>query len=510
MKVVFVLFDSLTRNALSCYGGSEPTPNFERLAAKAVTFDNHYVGSLPCMPARRDLQTGRLNFMHRSWGPMEPFDDSLPDLLRRRGAYTHLATDHYHYFEDGGATYHNRFTTYDFLRGQESDAWHAVVRPPLHEYAQNYHETQLETDRNGHRLQGLINRERLVEERDFPSVKTFSCGLDFLARNGAENDWFLQIEAFDPHEPFLAPERYRAQFSPGYQGATLDWPRYRKSNYSPEESAVLRANYAALVRMCDDQLGRLLDRFDEDGLWDDTALVLTTDHGFLLGEHDWWGKNQMPFYNEIAQIPLFIYHPRHAEAGGTRMGQLTQTIDIMPTILDMFGVEAPTDVTGRSIMPLLSGQKASIREMAVFGIYGGAVNVTDGRHTYFRYPARMETVDLFEYTLMPMHNRSLFETREMEKAVLHPPFRFTKNVPVLKIPALTDAKRSPRQGGFADCQTCLYDLESDPEQSRPFQDAALEEKMCDAIAMEMALHDAPGELYQRWAVERREPADASA
>jgi len=70
MKTVFVLFDSLNRLALECYGGTYiKTPNFQRFSEKSITFDNHYVGSLPCMPARRDLHTGRLNFLHRSWGP---------------------------------------------------------------------------------------------------------------------------------------------------------------------------------------------------------------------------------------------------------------------------------------------------------------------------------------------------------------------------------------------------------------------------------------------------------
>ena len=70
MKVIFVLFDSLNRRSLECYGGTAVrTPNFQRLARRCVTFDNHYVGSLPCMPARRDMHTGRLSFLHRSWGP---------------------------------------------------------------------------------------------------------------------------------------------------------------------------------------------------------------------------------------------------------------------------------------------------------------------------------------------------------------------------------------------------------------------------------------------------------
>ena len=128
MKAVFVLFDSLNRHMLGPYGGTRvPTPNFDRLAARCVTFDRHYVGSLPCMPARRDILSGRLNFLHRSWGPMEPFDNAFPDLLHQAGVYSHLITDHFHYWEDGGATYHNRYDSYEFVRGQEGEIGRAHV-----------------------------------------------------------------------------------------------------------------------------------------------------------------------------------------------------------------------------------------------------------------------------------------------------------------------------------------------------------------------------------------------
>jgi hypothetical protein len=85
LKTVFVLFDSLNRHILGCYGGKRvPTPNFDRLAARSMVYDRHYVGSLPCMPARRDLLTGRLTFLHRSWGPLEPFDNAFAELLKER------------------------------------------------------------------------------------------------------------------------------------------------------------------------------------------------------------------------------------------------------------------------------------------------------------------------------------------------------------------------------------------------------------------------------------------
>ena len=91
MKTVFLLFDSLNKRMLNSYGGKYiETPNFNRLAEKSVQFNNHYIGSMPCMPARRDMHSGRLSFLHRAWGPLEPFDNSFPEILRLNNTYTHL------------------------------------------------------------------------------------------------------------------------------------------------------------------------------------------------------------------------------------------------------------------------------------------------------------------------------------------------------------------------------------------------------------------------------------
>ena len=131
MKAILVLFDSLSRKFLPPYGNDwVQAPNFTRLSENGVTFDNCFVGSMPCIPARRDLHTGRYNFLHRSWGPLEPFDDSMPEILKQNGIYTHLVSDHYHYWEDGGATYHNRYSSWEMVRGQEGDKWKGEVADP--------------------------------------------------------------------------------------------------------------------------------------------------------------------------------------------------------------------------------------------------------------------------------------------------------------------------------------------------------------------------------------------
>lgn len=422
------------------------------------------------MPARRDLHTGRLSFMHRSWGPLEPFDNSFPALMKDAGIHTHLVTDHLHYFEDGGATYHGRFKTWDFIRGQEYDPWKAMVQPPIERLRERYSPkhypfgaNEAPSGRGAVRLQHAVNAEWFAEEADFPGTRCFASAFEFLDTNRDADEWMLMLECFDPHEPFRAPERFKEAYRTGYEGGILDWPYYEQVTNSAEEIAEIRANYAALVAMCDDYFGRLLDYFDEYGLWEDTALILTTDHGFLLAEHDWWGKNLQPYYQELANIPLIIHDPRTAGRAGTRVADLTQTHDLMPTLLDLFGIEPPSEVRGASVLAL----PARPREIVIYGMFGGPIGANDGRWAYYLYPGDLYAPGLHEYTLMPMHLNSLFSSAEMQTAQLVEAFDFTKGMPVLKIDALMDARRIPMHDGerFQDVGTRLYDLEADPGRS---------------------------------------------
>ena len=245
MKAIFVAFDSLNRHLLPPYGCAwVHAPNFRRLAERTVTCDNAYVGSMPCMPARRDLHTGRYNFLHRSWGPLEPFDASLPELLQRHGVYTHLTSDHQHYWEDGGATYHTRYRTWELARGQEGDPWKGRVAEPAAPPSPKRQRGELWR-------QDWVNREHLRREEDYPQAVTFANGLDFIRANHAEDNWFLQIETFDPHEPFVAPPRYQALDPHAYDGPHFDWPDYLRVAEPPEQVAHVRDQYAAPVRMFD-------------------------------------------------------------------------------------------------------------------------------------------------------------------------------------------------------------------------------------------------------------------
>ncbi|NBD22978.1 sulfatase [Paenibacillus glycinis] len=485
MKAVMVMFDSLNRHMLPNYGGEWlRAPNFGRLSEKTVTFDNCYAGSLPCMPARRELHTGRHNFLHRSWGPLEPYDDSMVDILRRKGIYTHLATDHTHYFEDGGATYHTRFNTWEYARGQEGDPWKGNVRDP-----------HIPESLSGPKIGGLwrqdwVNRAYLDSEEKQPLAVTFANGIEFIETNLSQDNWFLQIEAFDPHEPFFTQQKYKDLYPHAYDGKHFDWPDYGRVTQQPEEIRHAIYEYAALVSMCDVYLGRVLDLFDRHDLWRDTMLIVNTDHGFLLGEHAWWGKNIQPFYNEIARLPLFVWDPRSG-ARGERSAALAQTIDIAPTLLEFFGAELPPDMLGKPLGGAIgSDGRAPLREAALFGMHGGHINVTDGRYVYMRAPQSFDNGPLLEYTLMPTHMHNRFDVKELSDLRLREPFSFTKGCRTLEIPAHTFI--NPYVHG-----TLLFDLELDPKQSSPIEDTAVEARMIRLMAELMRENDAPREQFER-------------
>ena len=119
--------------------------------------------------------------------------------MKQNGVYTHLVTDHHHYFADGGATYHQRYSSWELVRGQAIDRWKAEVAPDHDKLKSAFHSMQQ------HRTNYMINRNFMVDEADYCSPQLFALADEFLQRNHQAENWLLQLECFDPHEPFHAP-----------------------------------------------------------------------------------------------------------------------------------------------------------------------------------------------------------------------------------------------------------------------------------------------------------------
>lgn len=503
-KAVVVMFDTLCRHFLPTYSEAAHwvhAPNFERLAERTVTFDSAYVGSMPCMPARREMHTGRYNFLHREWGPLEPFDESLPELLRARPTevggpvHAHLCTDHAHYWEDGGATYHQRFSTFEFVRGQEGDKWRGVVDgPDIPEDPSALYPNFIR--RSPMHLQDRVNREFVTRLADMPQHITFSKGLEFIERNASSrSEWFLQIETFDPHEPFFSPEEFQALYPDDWDGPEFDWPPYHPVIESEAAVQHVRRLYASLVAVCDAMLGRVLDAFDKHGLWADTMLIVNTDHGLLMGEHNWWAKTINPWFQEVAHIPMWIHDPRHAQLAGQRRAALVQTIDICPTLLNWFRMPPPPTVEGANLADVLQSPEAVAHPHGgLFGVFGGQVNIVDptARFVYMRGCKHGSNNEpLLQYTLFPTIMRGFFSESQLGGWHAHPGFSFSKGMRLMEVPG-----RNPRKSLQP---TLLYDVKNDPGQQHPLGPEAkhIEHKLIAAMVRLMAANDAPSTQFVR-------------
>ncbi len=484
MRAIHLMFDTLRRDNFSIYDETchAITPNFARLAEKTVTFDRFYGGSMPCMPARRELHTGRYNFLHRGWGPLEPFDESIIETLKNNGVYTHLITDHAHYFCDGGGTYHNRYNSYEFNRGQEGDRWksihHGIDLPAMS--PNNSHSDSVKFN--------YASRETMLSEEDFSISKNYDQGIDFLKKNVDTDHWFLQIESFDPHEPYFTTNKYLDMYDFDYDELNYDYPSVHSIDDPSDKIQQAKANYLALVSMCDANLGKVLDFMDDNDMWKDTMLIVNTDHGQLHGEHRWWGKNVMPFYEEIIHIPFFIWSPE-SKKKNVHCDVLAQTIDIPATLKDHFKMPGMEMMQGKSLLPAIE-DNVKIRDFALFGIFGAQVGITDGEYVYLRSNATDKNQPLFEYTLMFTDQRSFKPLKQLSTMELYDGFRFTKGIPVVKIK--TNSWLDTYRMGHS-----LYDLRIDPKQTNPIKNAEKEIEMINALITMLKSSEAPSEQYVR-------------
>lgn len=504
MKTIFILADSTNRRFLKMYGSTHPaiTPNLDRLANKGTVFKNHWCGSAPCMPARRDILTGRLNFLEKPWGGIEPFDQTLPALLRTKNVFTHMVTDHYLYLHVGGENYWTDFTSSEIIRGQEFDSINmpacnnGIVKQARPEgYNGIYSQEHNETYRN------------YLSEDEYPSPITMTKAARWLEKNANADNFMLWVEGFDPHEPFDVPQKYIDLYESdedNYDGLPCYWPEYQRNAYTPQETRHLNVRYKALLTMTDHYIGKILDVLDQHDMWKDTMVIFTTDHGYMLGEHGYMAKNYMPAYNEIFHIPLIVWHPKSRIKN---FSGLTQNIDIFPTILNQFGVDLGQlhyPIHGKDLMPALTGRQECLHESIIYGYFGKSVNYTDGRYTYLRTAKDETNRPLYVYAATPTTLRQYYgvgcikpkDYGKIEFGLL--PYT---DYPVYKIPADIINFRNPSQEynkrSYYNAQHFLFDLESDYEQEHPLNDAKLEMQCIIGMRRCMERCQAPEEQYLR-------------
>ncbi len=399
MNVILILLDSLNKSYIEPYGNKRvETKNMQKLAQKGVTFENHFICSAACMPARRELFSGRKNeFLWKFWGCMEPFDRHIAIEAKTLGAVTALITDHYHYWEKstGIYGYHENYMYTNLIRGHEFDT---ASSEPL-EDAENYPnwvKSYIKWRPPGQKTsQYYRNVKHFKSEKDFHAPKVMQAACDWLDKNHSHDKFFLHLESFDPHEPWYVPEPYRSMYGP-YNESFTCWPPYQNNKMflkfmeetSEEELQFIRNQYRGKVTMVDRWLGKVFEKMNQYSLWENTMIILTTDHGHALAEP---GKiikkfaKSHPIFEDVANIPLIIYHPEIE--GNKRISSTFSTIvDIRATILEALGAkrEQKLFIDGYSLIPVLKGEKQSIRDCIVYGTFGAGVHLTTRDATYIR------------------------------------------------------------------------------------------------------------------------------
>jgi arylsulfatase A-like enzyme len=494
-NVVLVMLDSLNRHLIGPYGSTEfDTPNLDRLAARAVRFDRHVTGSLPCMPARHDLLTGSLDFLWRPWGSIELWEEPLTAALRRVGVTTMLASDHPHLFETGGENYHCDFTAWDYVRGHESDPWRTAPDPSwLGAPAMEARPPQLPFPYD-------TNKTWFRDEGDFPGPRTMAVAADWLDQQAPAADRFLLVvDEFDPHEPFDTPEPWATRYDDRTDDRLI-WPPYatravERGVLSAEDGRRLRAAYGAKLSMIDHHLGRVLDVLDARGGWHDTAVIVCTDHGHYLGEKDTYGKPGVPLWEPMSRIPLLVAWPG-AEAGVC--DALTTTVDLHATVLDVFGASASHRTHGASLVPLLEGAATTVRDWALMGVWGREVHVTDGHRKYAAAPVGDNApLSMWSnrWSTMPIH--ALPEIR----LPLPDDRAWLDRMPGSEVPVI----RQPFQAGdllpyWAATRfdgNHLWDLDEDPGEDRDLAGTAAEADARDLLRAALDAVDAPDDQLAR-------------
>ena len=395
-NVVLVIIDSSRKDHIGAYGNPWiKTPNFDALAKESLLFTRAYPESMPTIPARRAIHTGIRTWPFRNWDPPKGEDimlygwqpipegqTTLAEILKDSGYVTMFVTDNLQQYK-ASMNFQRGFDAFDFIRGQTTDPYRPIWTSPQEKIKNTLlrSSTPVTSIRAPMRQYFANTGDRKTEEDWFaPQVFTLASG--FLEVAKERQPFFLVVDSYDPHEPWDPPEEYVSLYDEAYDGREPYFPAYGPSTYlTTRQLKRMRALYAAEVTMADRWLGRFLERLDELELFENTLLILLSDHGIAHGEHGYTGKPPYALWPELTDIPFFIRHPEGAGAGETS-DYYASTHDVAPTILGFLGIEPPAPMEGQDLSVILKGEEPEARPHFTAG-YHYYVWARDNRYVMF-------------------------------------------------------------------------------------------------------------------------------
>jgi arylsulfatase A-like enzyme len=366
LRILYIDIDTLRADHLGCYGYSRNTsPNIDRLAEEGVRFSRCYASDTPCLPSRTALCTGRFGYKNGVVGhggtAADPFLDG-----ETRGFWSTLALTSFA-GRLARAGYHTA-TLSSFAQRHSAFHWHAGFR-----------------ESNSVGKMGMETADEVE-----------ALALDWLARKGETDQWFLHVHYWDPHTPYRTPAKYGEPFAeesipdwlteevraehwsrPGPHSAqecigfspNVDrWGMFpRQPLEVPTMQDVRRVfdGYDAGVRYADDSIGRLVARLDELGVLDDTAIIVSADHGETLGELGIYCDHQTAD-EQVAHVPMIVRWPELDDDGEARIDDgLHYQFDVMATILELAGGRVPGNWDGQSFAETMKRGEVAGRESLI-------------------------------------------------------------------------------------------------------------------------------------------------
>jgi iduronate 2-sulfatase len=386
-NILFIAVDDL-RPSIGCYGDAHAiTPNMDRLAKRSVQFNRAYCQVGVCNPSRASLMTGLRPDKLGVWTLPIHFREAMPDAVTmpqwfRKHGYT--AVSH-------GKIFHNPTP--------DPQSWSEPIRkvgrlkfPHADGTIAKTKEVQSQLPKNDWRKNNL--RHPSTAAPDFADNELLDgaqtdLAIEDLKRLGKQDEpFFLAVGYIRPHLAWIAPKKYWDMHDPEKMPVVLngemtpDTPRYAMTNnselthyrdlvdfpkpweaerISPEKARHLTHGYYACVSYVDALIGKLLATLKEEGLAENTIVVLWSDHGWKLGEMKAWGK--MTNYEIDARVPLLIAGPG-VTAAGSQSEDLAELLDLFPTLCELSGVEVPDFIDGKSLVPNLKDTNTRVKTAA--------------------------------------------------------------------------------------------------------------------------------------------------
>lgn len=422
------------RPELGCYGAEHiHSPNIDKLASRGVTFDRCYVQVAVCNPSRASMLTGIRPDRLGVWTLPVHFREAMPDAV----TLPQYLGRHGYTCEGFGKIFHNPW--------QDPRSWTSPHQWSEKSY-QNYSKEQKDFTRQVKEslpsgdwrklnLRGPITNAPEIEDEEHSDGDMTRMASERLAQLSKQKEpFFLAVGYVLPHLPWCPPKRWWDQYDrnqiPLAENAflTKDAPpvafgtNYELSHYadmtemptplegslSTDEARRLRHAYFASVSFIDAQIGKLMASLESNGLADNTVILLWSDHGWKLGEHNAWGK--MTNFEIDTRIPLIILAPR-AQANGKHCNRIIESLDLYPTVCDLAGLPIPTFVDGKSVKHLLDDPSsphidAAYSQYTRDGLMGNAIRTDRWRYVEWRTMKEGKTVEreLYDHQADPSEN----------------------------------------------------------------------------------------------------------